>query len=308
MRFDSNNRYYSLNSYLKEKFNEKVYKLSLDGGMTCPNRDGTLGSRGCIFCSEGGSGEFAADRKLSVNEQIAAAKLRIKDKAKCNKYIAYFQNFTNTYAPYDYLEKIFTQAIESEEIVALSIATRPDCLQSSVLNLLERLNRIKPVWVELGLQTMHENTAKFIRRGYDLACFEKAVENLKAINIEVIVHLILGLPFESREDILESVYYVSKLKVNGVKLQLLHILKGTDLEKYYNDGKIHVLSLKEYTDILIDCIRILSKDIVIHRITGDGPKSILIAPKWSGDKKRVLNYINSELKKRDIFQGMGLYD
>lgn len=308
MEFDFNNRYYSLNAYLKETFNEKVYKLSLDGGMNCPNRDGTLGKKGCIFCSEGGSGEFAANRTLSVCEQISEAKLRIKNKAKCNKYIAYFQNFTNTYAPCNYLEKIFTQAVMHPEIVALSIATRPDCLPESVLSLLESLNKIKPVWVELGLQTMHKDTAKFIRRGYDLACFERAVENLKAINIEVIVHLILGLPFESHKDIIESVSYVSNLKVNGVKLQLLHILKGTDLEKYYNDGKIQVLSLEEYTDILIDCIRILPKDIVIHRITGDGPKSILIAPKWSGDKKRVLNYINSELKKRNIFQGMDLYD
>lgn len=294
--------YYSLNKYLNNTFAEKVYKISLNGNMTCPNRDGTLGTKGCIFCSRGGSGEFAADALLSIHEQIQQAKQRIRKKSDCKKYIAYFQPFTNTYAPTEYLEKIFTEAISEPDIVALSIATRPDCLGNDVLNLLEKLNKIKPVWVELGLQTIHEDTAEYIRRMYPLSVYDSAIENLHKIGINVITHIILGLPNESKEMMLESVKYVGD-KTDGIKLQLLHILKDTDLCDEYELGKFDVLTINEYIDILCDCVELLPENVVIHRLTGDGDKKILIAPMWSADKKRVLNSINSEFEKRDITQG-----
>ena len=248
--------YYSLNEYLKDTFGEKVYKISLNGGMTCPNRDGTLGSRGCIFCSRGGSGEFAANAILDIKSQIEQAKQRIKAKTDCRKFIAYFQPFTNTYASVDYLEKIFTQAIEGDEIAALSIATRPDCLGDDVLELLDRLNKIKPVWVELGLQSIHKQTADYIRRGYELDVYDIAVRNLHNIGINVITHIILGLPNESKEMMIDTVKYVGE-RTDGVKLQLLHILKDTDLLDDYNAGKFKALSLEEYIDILCDCIEVL---------------------------------------------------
>ncbi|MGN0558874.1 MAG: TIGR01212 family radical SAM protein [Acutalibacteraceae bacterium] len=294
--------YYSLNNYLKETFGEKVYKLSLNAGTTCPNRDGKLGTRGCIFCSAGGSGEFAADKQLSISEQINQAKAMVKNKIKTDKYIAYFQSYTNTYAPIEYLRRIFFEAINNEEIVALSIATRPDCLQEPVLKLLSELNRIKPVWVELGLQTVNESTAKYIRRGYPLSVYDEAVENLHKIGIEVITHVILGLPNESKEDMLSTVRYVGKV-TDGIKLQLLHVLKGTDLYTEYINGKFDVLSMESYIDILCDCIENLPKNVVIHRLTGDGDKRLLVAPMWSGDKKTVLNSINREFSKRNIIQG-----
>ncbi len=294
--------YYSLNKYLNNTFAEKVYKISLNGNMTCPNRDGTLGTKGCIFCSRGGSGEFAADALLSIHEQIQQAKQRIRKKSYCKKYIAYFQPFTNTYAPTEYLEKIFTEAISEPDIVALSIATRPDCLGNDVLNLLEKLNKIKPVWVELGLQTIHEDTAEYIRRMYPLSVYDSAVENLHKIGINVITHIILGLPNESKEMMLESVKYVGD-KTDGIKLQLLHILKDTDLCDEYELGKFDVLTIDEYIDILCDCVELLPENVVIHRLTGDGDKKILVAPMWSADKKRVLNSINREFEKRDITQG-----
>ena len=270
--------------------------------MTCPNRDGTLGTKGCIFCSRGGSGEFAADSLLSIHEQIEQAKLRIRKKSDCKKFIAYFQPFTNTYAPTEYLEKIFTEAISEPDVVALSIATRPDCLGNDVLNLLEKLNKIKPVWVELGLQTIHEDTAEYIRRMYPLSVYDSAVENLHKIGINVITHIILGLPNESKEIMLESVKYVGD-KTDGIKLQLLHILKDTDLCDEYELGKFDVLTINEYIDILCDCVELLPENVVIHRLTGDGDKKILVAPMWSADKKRVLNSINREFEKRDITQG-----
>lgn len=295
--------YYSLNKYLKNTFGEKVYKISLNGNMTCPNRDGTLGTKGCIFCSRGGSGEFAADSLLSIHEQIEQAKLRIRKKSDCKKFIAYFQPFTNTYAPTEYLEKIFTEAISEQDVVALSIATRPDCLGNNVLKLLEKLNRIKPVWVELGLQTIHEETAEYIRRMYPLSVYDTAVENLHKIGVNVITHIILGLPNESKEMMLDSVRYVGD-KTDGIKLQLLHILKDTDLCDEYELGKFDdVLSMEDYIDILCDCVEVLPENVVIHRLTGDGDKKILIAPMWSADKKRVLNTINREFTKRDITQG-----
>lgn len=295
-------RYYSLDYYLKQTFGEKVYKVALDGGMTCPNRDGKLDTRGCIFCSAGGSGDFAAPRCDSVTEQINRAIIGIqKAKSAGNKFIAYFQSYTNTYAPVDYLRTLFTEAISHPSIVGLSIGTRPDCLPEDVLDLLGELNQIKPVWVELGLQTCHEKTALFIRRGYPLSVFEKAVSDLKKRNLQVIVHTILGLPFESKEDMLETIDYISSKPVDGIKLQLLHVLKGTDLADYL--GQFHTLSMEEYTDLVITCLEHLPQDIVVHRITGDGPKNILLAPLWSGNKKASMNQINQELKLRDTWQG-----
>ncbi len=300
-------RYYSLNSYLQKRYGEKIYKLALNGGMTCPNRDGTLDTRGCIFCSAGGSGEFA--EVGAVRQQIEAAKQRLSHKQTGSKFIAYFQAYTNTYAPAEYLKDLYMQVLEMEDIVGLSIGTRPDCLPQGVLSLLEELNQIKPVWIELGLQTIHEETARFIRRGYELPCFEHAVTELRRRHIEVIVHLIFGLPGESKEDMLESVRYVNQADIQGVKLQLLHVLKDTDLAQLYlsmqdvTDEAFHVLSMEKYIDVLCDAIGYLSPDIVIHRLTGDGPKKLLIAPKWSEDKKRVLNAIQRELKIRGIVQG-----
>ena len=293
--------YYSLNEYLKATFGEKVYKISLDGGMTCPNRDGKLGTRGCIFCS-GGSGEFAADRNVSVSEQIEEAKRRIQSKTDCKKFIAYFQPFTNTYADADYLERLFTQAITPEEIVALSIATRPDCLGDEVIGLLKKLNEIKPVWVELGLQTIHEQTAEYIRRGYPLRVYDEAVKRLKNAGITVITHVIIGLPFETRSMMLETVRYVGE-RTDGIKLQLLHVLRGTDLYDEYKRGVFETLSLEEYADIICDCIEALPPGTVIHRLTGDGDKKLLASPMWSADKKRVLNTLNSTLRERNIVQG-----
>ena len=294
--------YYSLNEYLKQTFGEKVYKISLDGGMTCPNRDGTCGARGCIFCSSGGSGEFSADRNLSITEQIAQAKRRIRAKTDCRKFIAYFQPFTNTYAPVDYLRGIFTEAIAGEEIVALSVATRPDCLSREVLGLLSELNAVKPVWVELGLQTIHESTADYIRRGYPLSVYDEAVRNLKAIGVQVITHVILGLPGETREMMLRTVSYAGE-RSDGVKLQLLHILKGTDLLPDYEAGKVPVMSLEQYADLLCDAVEALPRNVVIHRLTGDGDKKLLIAPLWSSDKKRVLNTIQRTFHERNVEQG-----
>lgn len=294
--------YYSLNEYLIKTFGEKVYKLSLDGGMTCPNRDGTLDTRGCIFCSKGGSGEFSASRSLSVTEQIAQAKQRVRAKTDCKKFIAYFQPFTNTYASVDYLRRIFTEAIAPDDIVALSVATRPDCLGSDVLNLLGELNQIKPVWVELGLQTVHAATADYIRRGYTLEVYNQAVKNLREYHLNVITHVILGLPGETREMMLQTVRYAGE-RSDGVKLQLLHVLMNTDLLDDYLSGKFEVLDPDAYVDLLCECVEHLPKSVVIHRLTGDGDKKLLYAPLWSGDKKRVLNRINREFQRRNITQG-----
>lgn len=295
--------YYSLNRYLKETFGTKVYKLALNGGMTCPSRDGTLGSRGCIFCSAGGSGDFAAPARDSITEQIEQAKAKVADKIKDGRYIAYFQAYTNTYAPVEYLERIFTEAVYHKEIAALSVATRPDCLPEDVLGLLGRLNQVKPVWVELGLQTVKAESAAYIRRGYDLECFERAVLALKERGISVIVHIILGLPGETKDDMLKTVEYVGRLHVQGVKLQLLHVLKGTDLAEDYNLRLFRTLTMEEYIELLIDCIEHLPADVVIHRLTGDGPKRLLIAPLWSADKKKVLNAIKQRMDERGCVQG-----
>ena len=272
--------YYSFNQYLRNKFGCKVYKISINGGFTCPNRDGTIDTRGCIFCSAGGSGDFAESPSLSITQQIENGKKRVEKKIKSGKYIAYFQAFTNTYAPVNVLREKYLEAVNHPDIVMLSIATRPDCLSSEVLSLLKEINKIKPVMVELGLQTIHEKTAKYIRRGYSLNVYDEAVRNLKNIGINIVVHLIIGLPFESKEDILESVKYVCDSGIDGIKLQLLHILKGTDLEKDYQNGLFSALSMEEYLDIIKSCVEIIPKNIVIHRLTGDGAKMDLIAPLW----------------------------
>ena len=296
-------RYYSFNSYLKQTFGEKVYKISLNGGFTCPNRDGTLGTRGCIFCSEGGSGDFAPDAALPIGEQIEEGILMIRQKTDASKYIAYFQAFTNTYAPYEKLHSLFYDAILRQEIVGLAVGTRPDCLPPDVLELLDELNQIKPVFVELGLQTIHEKTAQFIRRGYPLSCFEQAVKALHDLGINVVVHLILGLPGETEEMMLESVRYLNQLPVNGVKFSLLHVLKHTDLGALYEKHPFPVYDLDDYVDFVIRCIEELREDIVIHRLTGDGPKDLLIAPRWTLNKRKVLNEISRRMKETNSRQG-----
>ena len=289
--------YLRFNKYLKDKFGQKVYKISLDGGFTCPNRDGKTGTRGCIFCSKGGSGDFAESREMSITEQIENGKKRVEKKIKSGKYIAYFQAFTNTYAPVEILRQKYEEAINHPDIVALSIATRPDCLGDDVLRLLDEMNKIKPVFVELGLQTIHQKSAKYIRRGYDLSVYDKAVRDLKKIGVNVVVHVILGLPNESENDMLETVKYVCESGANGIKLQLLHVIDGTDLAKDYEKGLFKTLEFDEYVNLIVKCVKIIPKDIVIHRLTGDGAKKDLIAPLWSADKKRVLNAINKALRE-----------
>lgn len=295
--------YRSLDHHLRELFGEKIYKVSLDGGMTCPNRDGRVGNRGCIFCSAGGSGDFAADRQLSVTEQINVQINALKEKKTARRYIAYFQAYTNTYAPLPYLRSIFSEALVHPDVAGLSIGTRPDCLGEDVLDLLKELNLLKPVWVELGLQTIHPATAAYIRRGYPLSCFEEAVRGLRSRNLDVIVHTILGLPGETKEDMLETIEYLNTKDIQGIKLQLLHVLEGTDLAADYRIGKFSVLGQDEYIDLVIDCLEHLSPSITVHRLTGDGPKDLLIAPLWSSRKRSVLNALHREMKIRDTWQG-----
>ena len=303
MRLWNDKPYHSLDYELKKRFGEKVYRLALNGGMTCPNRDGTVGHGGCIFCSGGGSGEFASDPALSIREQIESGKERLSHKRPVNAYIAYFQAFTNTYAPVDYLRTIFTEAIAHPQVVLLSIATRPDCLQPEIVELLAQLNQIKPVWVELGLQTMHEDTARDIRRGYPLSVFEDAVNRLRAAGLEVIVHTILGLPGEDQERMFETLHYLNDQDIQGIKLQLLHILKGTDLAVRYEEDPFHVFTMEEYVKLIPACVEILRPDLVIHRLTGDGHKDLLIEPRWSLAKRTVLNSIHREFRLQDTWQG-----
>ncbi len=279
-----------LNDYCRRKFGCKVYKLALDGGFTCPNRDGTLGTGGCIFCT--GSGEFAEGRCRSIALQLERARERVRSKTRDGKFIAYFQAFTNTYAPTEHLRRLYLEAIEPEEILGLSIGTRPDCLGEDVVALLSEINAIKPVWVELGLQTIHESTARYIRRGYSADVYFDAVKRLKEAGIEVVTHIILGLPGETAEMAMETTRAAVAAGTDGVKFHLLHVLKGTDLAEDYLAGKFQCLTLEEYGDMLKQCIALLPEDMVVHRITGDGAKRDLIAPLWSGDKKRVLNYLH----------------
>lgn len=328
MRSDWGGRpWHSLDYEMKERFGKKVYKIALDGGMTCPNRDGSLGTRGCIFCSAGGSGDFAAplgtggrqygnpeavpglDLQLRVEHQIAEAAARITQKLgdRPGAYIAYFQSYTNTYAPVPYLRELFTAAIHPPEVKVLSIATRPDCLSDEVLDLCEELNAMKPVWLELGLQTIHEDTAALIRRGYPLDCFTDALARLRSRGLETIVHVILGLPGEDRRRMLETVSWLAGQDIQGIKLQLLHVLKGTDLADLYAEDPFPVMSMDEYIDLVLDCIALLPPELVIHRITGDGPKSLLLAPLWSANKRLVLNTLTRRFKERGIYQGCALH-
>lgn len=294
--------YYSLNEYYKQKYGKKVYRLAISGGMTCPNRDGTCGTRGCIFCSVGGSGEFASSATFSVAEQLEQAKRRVKAKTSDNAYIAYFQPFTNTYADVDTLRRLYREAIAPEEIVGLAIGTRPDCLPPEVIDLLGEINAVKPVTVELGLQTIHETTAQYIRRGYALTVYDRAVEALHSVGVEVVTHVILGLPYETEEMMIKTVSYVGE-RTDGIKLQLLHVLEYTDLADEYRSGRFDVLSLEDYTRILCRCIEILPENVVIYRLTGDGDKRSLIAPLWSADKKKTLNFINRFMRENNIQQG-----
>lgn len=301
--------YYSLNSYFKSVYGEKIYKIALHGGMTCPNRDGKIDTRGCIFCSKGGSGEFAASfdmKNPNIKKQIEEGKLLVREKCPSGRFVAYFQAFTNTYAPIWHLRAIFTEALLEPDIVGISIATRPDCLPEDVLNLLEDLMEEYPekfIWIELGLQTIHRKSAEYIRRGYELAVFESAVKRLYNLQIPVIVHVILGLPGETKEDMLSTIEYLNTFPIFGIKLQLLHILEGTDLALDYADRKFMTLSMEQYIDIVISCLERLSPEVVIHRLTGDGPKNILIDPLWSGNKKVVLNTLLKEMKSRNTYQG-----
>lgn len=296
-------RYCSLDYMLKERYGEKLYKLSLNGGMTCPNRDGKISEGGCIFCSAGGSGDFAANFNPDIAKQIEQAKTLVSKKYQSNRFIAYFQAYTNTYAPVEYLRKLFMDTIMRDDIAILSIATRPDCLGDDVIELLAELNRIKPVWVELGLQTINESTAKLINRGYELSCYDEAVRKLKNIGVEIITHMIIGLPYETKEDILSTAEYIGKT-ANGIKLQLMHILKNTKLLEMYEKGEFKALTEEKYIEIVCEIISILPRKMVIHRLTGDGNPDELIAPLWSLRKLQVLNGINHRLKELDIIQGI----
>lgn len=296
-------RFRSYSSFLKEYFGEKVYKICLNGGFSCPNRDGRLSTKGCSFCSRGGSGEFSGNPALSITEQILSGKKQTGRKYHGNSYIAYFQAFTNTYAPVEHLRKLYMEALAPSEIKALAIATRPDCLSDDILALLSECSRLKPVFLELGLQTCHDTTAARFNRGYKTEVFDEAVKKCHRLGLRVCVHLILGLPGEDRSMIRGTIDHINRLPVAGVKLSMLHILKDTPLADLYGADPFYVFSLEDYVDCVIQCIEALRPDIVVERITGDGPKDLLIAPQWSGNKKKVLNTIRRELDKRNTWQG-----
>lgn len=295
--------FYSLNEYYRKKYMQKAYKISLNGGMGCPNRDGTVGVGGCIFCSNEGSGDFAGDCKLEITEQITKAITFISNKYKGNIYIGYFQAFTNTYASVEYLEDLFMKAISDDRITELSIATRPDCLPDEVIALLIKLNRIKPVTIELGLQTSNEETARYINRGYPLKVYDNACQKLLNAGIPFVTHMIVGLPNETTADFLNTAHHICKSGATGIKIQLLHILENTKLAEDYRNGLFETMSLSDYAKAVVDIIEILPENMVIHRITGDGPKKLLIAPMWSTNKKIVLNTITKEFINRNTYQG-----
>lgn len=295
--------YHSLDYELKQRFGEKVWRLSLNAGMSCPNRDGRIGTMGCSFCSEGGSGDFAGEAAQTITQQLTAQAALLAGKRNAGKFIAYFQAYTNTYAPVEYLRRVYFEAAAFPGVVGISIATRPDCLPPEVLSLLGELNEHLPVWVELGLQTMHEESAALFRRGYTLPMYEEAVRALRELGIEVITHAILGLPGETTGQILQTMDYLSSQDIQGVKLQLLHVLKNTDLGRQYLSEPFHILTREEYIDLVIRCLEHLRRDIVIHRLTGDGPADLLIAPLWSQRKRDVLNGLHRELKVRQTWQG-----
>ncbi|WP_017414973.1 TIGR01212 family radical SAM protein [Clostridium tunisiense] len=296
-------RYHSLNYFLREKFGEKVFKISLDAGFSCPNRDGTISKGGCVFCSERGSGDFAGDRCFSITKQFEDIKAMMNKKWKDGKYIAYFQAYTNTYAPIDVLKAKYEEAITQEDVVGLAIATRPDCLRDEVLDLLEEYSKKVYTWVELGLQTSKDDTAKLINRGYKLEIFEEAVKRLRERNIDVVVHVIFGLPGESREDMLNTIEYLSQMDVQGIKLHLLHLMKNTPLEILYSKGMLKLLEMEEYLELITTAITILPEEIVVHRLTGDAPRELLIGPIWSLRKWEVLNAIDKKLQDEDLYQG-----
>ncbi len=293
--------YLSFNDAMRARFGRKMYKLSLDGGFTCPNRDGTLGKGGCIFCS--GAGEFAAKPSHSLCEQLADAKVRVAAKAKDAGYIAYFQSFTNTYAPPERLRELYLPVVQHPEVAVLDIATRPDCLGPEVLEVLAELAAVKPLWVELGLQTIHPHTARLIRRGYDLRVYDEAVKSLHRIGAEVITHQIIGLPGESDREIYDTARYIGESGADGVKFHLLHIVQGTDLARLYEDGALEPLSMERYFELLAGCIRRIPSSMVVHRLTGDGDKRTLLAPAWSGNKKAVLNAMNRYFDEIGLQQG-----
>ncbi len=296
--------YHTLDYELKRKYGEKIYKIALDANMTCPNRDGSCGVRGCIFCSAGGSGDFAA-KDTSIARQLEQGKQYFRNKKVGERFIAYFQSYTNTYAPVPTLEAVYREALENSTVVGISIATRPDCLGSDILALLDRLNREytdKFIWIELGLQTIHEHTATLIRRGYPLSVFEDAVKQLQKISIPVITHVIIGLPGETKPMMLETCRFLARINVTGIKLQLLHILKNTDLVELYEKKTFEILDMMAYIDIIISCLEVLPPDMVIHRVTGDGPKDLLLAPLWSLNKRLVLNTLHQEMKRRGTWQ------
>lgn len=297
-------RYYSLNYFLRQKFDSKVFKISLDAGFSCPNRDGTISKGGCIFCSERGSGDFAGNKCFSIKEQFKDIKEMMNKKWKEGKYIAYFQAYTNTYAPVEILKQKYEEAIGEEGVVALAIATRPDCLSEEILDLLEEINKKVYTWVELGLQTSNEVTAKKINRGYNLEVFEKSVKDLRSRNIDVVTHVIFGLPGETKEDMLSTVKYVSERDIQGVKYHLLHLMEKTPLVSLYHRGELRFLDQEEYIEIICSALAITPSNIVIHRLTGDAPRNLLIGPKWSLKKWEILNSIDSQLEDRDIYQGI----
>lgn len=304
--------YYSLDAYCRNTYGEKLYKIALNAGLTCPNRDGTLDTRGCIFCNAGGSGDFAIETRTvpTAAEQLSEGRNLFREKKTGSRYIAYFQAYTNTYGPVPYLRKIYEDALAEESVCGISIATRPDCLGPEILTLLVDIREKFPdkfVWIELGLQTIHEETARFIRRGYDLSCFDNAVRLLRDNAFPIITHVIIGLPGESAEDSYRTVDYLNHAGIWGVKLQLLHVLKGTGLEPLYREGTVSVLEKEAYLDILIHCLERLSPETVVHRLTGDGPKDLLLAPLWSRNKKDVLNSLHHEMKIRQTFQGRLLH-
>jgi radical SAM protein (TIGR01212 family) len=296
-------RYNTLNNELKKEFGHKVMKLSLDGGFTCPNRDGTIGTNGCIFCSDEGSGEFTGSRFVSIEEQVEQQKILLSKKWKADKYIVYFQNFTNTYASVEKLRRLYYESIKIEGVVGLAIATRPDCLDDDILDLLSELNKETYLWIELGLQTIHEKSTKFIRRGYELSVYDEAIKNLKDRNIKVVTHIIIGLPNETNEDILKTVDYVAMTNTWGVKIHSLYIQKETDLHDFYIENPFSIRNMKEYIHIVADSIEILPKGMIIHRLTGDGKRSLLYEPQWTLDKLKVLTGIDKELETRNSRQG-----
>ncbi|WP_461615149.1 tRNA modification radical SAM protein MnmL/YtqA [Clostridium sp. Marseille-QA1073] len=297
-------RYHNLNYFLREKFGQKVFKISLDAGFSCPNRDGTISKGGCVFCSERGSGDFAGDRCFSISKQFEDIRMMMNKKWKDGKYIAYFQAYTNTYAAIDILREKYEEAINQQDVVALAIATRPDCLSEEVLDLIEEYSNKVYTWVELGLQTSKDETARLINRGYELSVFEEGVRNLRKRNIDVVTHVIFGLPGESKIDMINTINYVAHSNIQGIKIHLLHLMKNTPLEKFYKSGHLKLMEMEEYIDLICETITLLPESMVIHRLTGDAPRDLLIGPMWSLKKWEVLNAIDKKLEDENLYQGM----